>query len=65
MKNYQRAVADYTDGIKLNSKDALLFYHRGWTYSILGNKKQAKSDYNKALKLNRALVQILTNYTIK
>jgi Flp pilus assembly protein TadD len=54
---------DYSEGIKFKPNDALLYYQRGRAYSMLGNKTQARTDYNKAYKLDPKLVKIFINYT--
>ena len=49
---YDRAIAAYTQAIKLNPKYAYAFYNRGFTYKKKGEYDKAIADYNQAIKLN-------------
>jgi tetratricopeptide (TPR) repeat protein len=46
------AIKDYTDGIRLNPKNALAYYGRGLTHVELGNKSEAIEDFQEASKLS-------------
>jgi tetratricopeptide (TPR) repeat protein len=47
-----RAIADYTEAIKLNPKDALAYDNRGTAWRDKGDLDRALADYNTAIKLN-------------
>jgi tetratricopeptide (TPR) repeat protein len=51
--DYDRAIADYTQVIKLDPNDAVAYYNRGRTYSYeKGDYDRARADWTKALQLN-------------
>ncbi|MEW6615701.1 MAG: tetratricopeptide repeat protein [Thermodesulfobacteriota bacterium] len=54
LKDYQKAIIDYTEAIELDTKDARAgaYYSRGDAYSELGNYNQAIADYTRAIKLD-------------
>jgi len=47
-----RAIADYTEAIKLNPKDALAYDNRGTAWRDKGDLDRALADYNVSIKLN-------------
>jgi tetratricopeptide (TPR) repeat protein len=47
-----KAIADYTQAIKLDPNLAAAYHERGDSYNILGNYDQAIKDYNQAIKLD-------------
>jgi tetratricopeptide (TPR) repeat protein len=47
-----RAIADYTEAIKLNPNDAVAYDNRGTAWRDKGDRKHALADYNLAIKLN-------------
>lgn len=47
-----RAIADYTEAIKLNPKDALAYDNRGTAWRDKGDRKRALADYDVAVRLN-------------
>ncbi|HEY9700880.1 MAG TPA: tetratricopeptide repeat protein, partial [Allocoleopsis sp.] len=49
--NYQDAIADFTQAISRNSKDADTFYNRGYAYHVMGDFAKAIKDYTKAITL--------------
>ena len=49
---YDNAISDYNEAIKLNPRDALAYGIRGIAYQKKDQFKKAISDYNKAIKLN-------------
>ncbi len=51
LKKYPKAVKHFTDAIECDPKYAEAFYNRGYSYELLGDIKNAKADYNKALEL--------------
>ncbi|MEC4813028.1 MAG: tetratricopeptide repeat protein [Scytonema sp. PMC 1069.18] len=50
--DYEGAIEDYTQAIKLNRKDADAYYHRGNYRYDLGDYIGAIADYNQAIRLN-------------
>jgi Flp pilus assembly protein TadD len=61
LKNdHGRAIADYTQAIKLDPKDANAYFGRGLAYDSLGDYKSATKDARKACELGECdLLQIL------
>jgi len=51
-KGYNKALADYTQAIKLDPTFAPAYRERGAAYSGLGDYEKAIADYNQALRLN-------------
>ena len=52
---------DYSEAIKLNSKDAEAYNNRGNAYSLLGKYDQALKDYDEAVKLDPKNARIYGN----
>jgi tetratricopeptide (TPR) repeat protein len=50
--DYNRAIADYSQAIKLDSKYAYAYYSRGYAYFEKGDRNHAIEDYNQAIKLD-------------
>ena len=49
---YAQALQDSQQAMKLDTQDALLYYHAGMIYSALGKKVQAQTMLLQALELN-------------
>jgi tetratricopeptide (TPR) repeat protein len=49
--DYQGAIADYNQAIKLKPHAANAYYNRGITHANLGDKKRAIADYTQTIKL--------------
>ena len=47
-----RAIADYSEAIRLDPKDAFTFVGRGGVFSYKGDFERAIADYNEAIRLN-------------
>jgi lipoprotein NlpI len=47
-----KAIADYSEAIRLNPKDAAVFSHRGSAYLAKGQHDRAIADYSQAIQLN-------------
>ena len=48
---YDRAIQDFTEVIRLNPNDAAVYYLRGIAYMLKSEYDRARSDFNKALAL--------------
>jgi tetratricopeptide (TPR) repeat protein len=51
-KNYTRAIADYTEAIRLNPQDMVAYYDRGRCYALNGDRSKALTDFAEAIRLN-------------
>jgi tetratricopeptide (TPR) repeat protein len=52
-KQYDRAIQEYTEAIRLAPKDAALaYFNRGLSYEALGHDNNALQDFSAAVKLN-------------
>lgn len=51
-RDYDRAIADYTDALHLKPDFAHAFYNRGLAHQIEGDYDSAISDYTEAIRLN-------------
>ena len=49
--DYDQAIKDYSEAIKLDPGDADAWYNRGVAYKELGNEAKAKADFLKAEEL--------------
>jgi tetratricopeptide (TPR) repeat protein len=49
---YERALEDWDDAIRLNSQDDIAFYARGLAYYNLSQYERAIQDYDEAIRLN-------------
>jgi len=56
-----RAIADYTQAIKLDPKFVQAYAIRGYTFSQQGRYDRAIADYTQAIKLDPKLVQVYVN----
>jgi tetratricopeptide (TPR) repeat protein len=52
LKQYRRAIQDYDEAIRLNSRVALAYYNRGIVYGILRQYSRAIQNYDEALRLS-------------
>jgi len=48
---YQLAIQDFNEAIRLHPQDALAYYGRGVAYEYLGNYSEAERDFQKAKEL--------------
>jgi tetratricopeptide (TPR) repeat protein len=51
-KQYERAIADYDEAIRLDPKSAAVYYSRGRCREARGDPKGAKVDYSEAARLD-------------
>jgi len=51
-RQYDRAIEDYDQAIRLNPNDVKSFFNRGFTYSNKGQFDHAIEDYDQAIRLN-------------
>ena len=49
--DYDKAVADYTEAIRLDPRDADAYYNRGVVYKYKGETAEAEADFAVAKKL--------------
>ena len=56
--DHDRAIADYTEAIRLDPKDGRVFNNRGFAYALKGEYDRAIADYNEAIRLNPKEAQI-------
>ena len=59
--NYDQAITDYTQAIKLKPDDTEAYYNRGNAYDSKGNHDQAITDYTQAIKLKPDLAEAYYN----
>jgi tetratricopeptide (TPR) repeat protein len=52
---YERAIQDYDEAIRLNPQVAMLYYNRGGSYEALGKTKEVERDFQKAKELCRGV----------
>ena len=52
---YDRAIADYSEALRLNPQDAVVFYSRGFAYHYKADRDRAFADYKTALELKPEL----------
>jgi len=52
---YDRAIADYSEVVRLNPQDAVAFYSRGFAYHYKADRDRAFADYKTALELKPEL----------
>jgi hypothetical protein len=50
--DYDKAISDFTEAIRLDPNLALAYLDRGYAYSHYGNPDKAISDYNDAIRLD-------------
>ena len=50
--DYDQLLADFTEAIRLDPKDAAAYYNRGTAYSHMGSYGLAVADFTEALRLN-------------
>lgn len=51
-KDYDRAIRDFTEAIRLNPQYAIAYYNRGLSYFRSGNYRRAIADYEEALQID-------------
>ncbi len=52
LQQYDKAIADYTEALRLNPQYANAYYNRGNVYYVLKQYDKALADYDQALRLN-------------
>jgi len=50
--NYEAALSDFTESIRLNPQNAKALYHRGVTLQVLEDYEAAREDLSRAVRLN-------------
>jgi len=61
LKQYQLAIKDYNEAIRLEPDLAFAYNNRGYTYSALKQYQLAIKDYNEAIRLNPDFVFAYNN----
>jgi tetratricopeptide (TPR) repeat protein len=51
-QEYDKAINDFTEAIRLDPNVAIIYFNRGNAYYDQGNLDKASSDYNEAIRLN-------------
>ncbi|MFN7557735.1 tetratricopeptide repeat protein, partial [Microcystis sp.] len=59
--DYSGAIADFTQALQLEPKDADAYYNRGYAELVLGQYERAIADYTQALTINPNYVNALGN----
>jgi tetratricopeptide (TPR) repeat protein len=60
-KEYDKAIADHDQAIKIDPKNPAPFNNRGNTYAAKGDFEHAIADYDQAIKLNPKYAEALFN----
>src|SRR2546430_1015040 len=67
--DYDKAIADFTEVIRLKPDLSQAYYNRGVAYRDKGNRDQAIVDFTKAIRLNSVFAEAYTNrgveYSVK
>ena len=50
--DYERAIADFNEAIRLDPKDAAAYRNRGFAWKSKGDYDRAIADYNEAIRLD-------------
>jgi len=50
--NWQSAIADYNEVVRINPNHASAYYNRGLIRSKLGDKRGAIADYTETVRIN-------------
>ena len=52
LDQYEQAIADYNEAIRLNPKDSTVYNSRGILYFTIGQYTRAIADYDEVIRLN-------------
>jgi tetratricopeptide (TPR) repeat protein len=58
-KDHRRAIADYTEAIRIMPSLAIAYNNRGYELEAMGEVKQAITDYRQALRLAPSLAAVI------
>ena len=56
--DFDKAIADHTEAIRLNPKYASAYHNRGTTYSKKGDHDKAIADYTEAIRLEPEILPV-------
>ena len=56
-KNYKDALVIYNQAIEKNSRSYMAYYERGYCYTNLGKKSEAKNDYSISISINQSFAR--------
>ena len=62
--DYNRAIADYNQAIRLNPRNAKAYHNRGYSYDQKKEYDRAIADYNQAIRLNPRYASAFINRAI-
>ena len=54
-KDYDKAIDDFTDAIRIDPKYATAYYNRGLVWKAKGDNDKAMADYDEAIRLDPTL----------
>jgi tetratricopeptide (TPR) repeat protein len=60
-KDYDKAIADYTQAIRIDPKFATAYSNRGSAYGMKGDYDKAIADFTKAMELNPGIMYLYSN----
>lgn len=60
LDNPDHAIADYTEGLKLNPDHRVLYTHRGLLYDLMGKRDLAIADFSQAVRIDPKDTEALT-----
>jgi tetratricopeptide (TPR) repeat protein len=63
-KEYENAIKDYTEAIRLRPNDATIYNNRGWAFARAGDDEKAQSDYTEAIRIDPKFAMAYYNRSI-
>jgi len=59
--NFEGAIQDFDEAVKIDSTNSELYFNRGYSYSVLDNYDRALSDYSTAIILDSSNAKLFVN----